>query len=47
LVNSKYYDDAGDYLAELKGALPEPCYNSPDINNKEFDTIILSEKHYG
>ena len=46
LVNSKYYDDDGDYPAELKGELPEPCYNSPDITNKEFDTIILSEEMY-
>lgn len=46
LVNSKYYDDDGDYPAELKGDLPEPCYNSPDITNKEFDTLILSEEMY-
>lgn len=47
LANSKYYDDDGDYPDELKGELPEPCYNSPDITNKEFDTIILSEEMYG
>ena len=46
LANSKYYDDDGDYPAELKGDLPEVCYNSPDINNKEFDTIILSDELY-
>ena len=46
LVNGKYYDDNGDYPAELKGDLPEPCYSSPDINNEEFDTIILSEEMY-
>ena len=46
LVNSKYYDDDGDYPSELKGDLPEPCYNPPNINNKEFDTIILSDEMY-
>ena len=46
LVNSEYYDDDGDYPAELKGDLPEPCYSPPDINNEEFDTVILSEEMY-
>jgi hypothetical protein len=46
LVNSKYYDDDGDYPSELKGDLPEPCHNPPNINNKEFDTIILSDEMY-
>jgi hypothetical protein len=46
LVNSKYYDDDGDYPSELKGDLPEPCYNPPNINDKEFDTIILSDEMY-
>jgi len=44
LVNSKYYDDDGVYPSELEGDLPELCYNSPDINNKEFDTILLSDE---
>ena len=46
LVNSKYYDDDGVYPSELEGDLPELCYNSPDINNKEFDTILLSDEIY-
>jgi hypothetical protein len=46
LVNSKYYDDDGDYPSELKGDLPEPCYNPPNINDPQFDTIILSEDMY-
>ena len=46
LVNSKYYDDDGVYPSELEGDLPELCYNSPDINNKEFDTILLSDEMY-
>ena len=44
LVNSEYYDDDGVYPSELD--LFELCYNSPDINNKEFDTIILSDELY-
>ena len=46
LVDNKFYDDDGDYPEELKGDLPEPCYNPPNINNKEFDTIILSDEMY-
>ena len=46
LVNGKYYDDDGDYPDELKGELPEPCYSSPNLNNKDFDTVILSEEMY-
>ena len=46
MVNGTYYDDDGDYPAELKGDLPEPCYSSPNINNEEFDTVILSEEMY-
>jgi hypothetical protein len=44
LVNSEYYDDDGVYPSELD--LFELCYNSPDINNKEFDTILLSDEMY-
>ena len=46
LVNSEYYDDDGDYPEELKGELPEPCHNPPNINNPEFDTIIIDEDMY-
>ena len=46
LVNSEYYDDDGDYGEELKGELPEPCHNPPNINNPEFDTIVIDEDMY-
>lgn len=46
LVNGDHYSDGGYYPDELKGDLPEPCYNSPNISNKEFDTIILSDEMY-
>jgi hypothetical protein len=46
LVNGEYYDDDGAYPSELKGDLPEPCHNPPNINDEEFDTIILSEDIY-
>jgi hypothetical protein len=46
LVNGEYYDDNGDYPESIKAELPEPCYNPPNINDEEFDTIILSEDMY-
>ena len=46
LVNGEYYDDDGDYGEELKGELPEPCHNPPNINNPEFDTIVIDEDMY-
>jgi hypothetical protein len=46
LVDGEYYDDDGDYPEELKGDLPEPCYNNPDINYGEFDTVIIREELY-
>jgi hypothetical protein len=46
LVDGEFYDDDGDYPEELKGELPEVCYNPPNINNQEFDTIIISEDMY-
>jgi hypothetical protein len=46
LVNGEYYDDNGDYPESIKAELPEPCYNPPNINDEEFDTIILSEDIY-
>lgn len=46
LADGKYYDDDGDYPDELKGELPEPCYDLPDITESRFDTIILSEEMY-
>ena len=46
LVNRQYYDDNGNYPQELKDELPEPCHNSPDISDEEFDLIVLSEEMY-
>ena len=46
LVNSDLYDDDGDYPEDLKGDLPEPCHNPPNINDREFDTIIVDEEMY-
>ena len=46
LVNGKLYDDDGDYSLDLKVDLPEPCHYSPDINNPEFDTIVIDEDMY-
>jgi len=46
LADSENYDDDGDYAEELKGELPEPCHNSPDISNPAFDTIIIDEEMY-
>jgi hypothetical protein len=44
LVDGEFYDDGGDYPEELKGELPEPCYNPPNIQYGEFDTIIIYEE---
>ena len=44
LVNGEYYDDDGDYPEELKGELPEPCHDVPDITESRFDTIWLEEE---
>ena len=46
LVDSEYYDDYGIYPDELSDDLPEPCHNSPDINEERFDTIVVSEDMY-
>jgi len=44
LVDSSKYDDDGDYPEELRGELPEPCYQSPDIRDPRFDTLIIPEE---
>jgi hypothetical protein len=44
LVDGEFYDDDGDYPEELKGELPEPCNNPPNIQYGEFDTIIIYEE---
>ena len=41
LVDSVNYDDDGDYPKELRDELPEVCYESPDIKNPDFDTIVF------
>jgi hypothetical protein len=46
LVDDENYDDDGDYPESIKAELPEPCYNPPNINDEEFDTIMLSEDMY-
>lgn len=46
LVNGKHYDDDGDYPEELKGDLPEPCYEQPDIHDPAFDTIVIGDDMY-
>ena len=46
LVDSEYYDDNGDYPEDLKGDLPEPCHNPPNINDRKFDTIVINEDMY-
>ena len=43
LIDSENYDNNGDYPEELKGELPELCYNQPDLYNPQFDTIIFYE----
>jgi hypothetical protein len=43
LVNIEYYNDYGDYPEDIKGDLPEPCYNRPDVKDENFDVIVLSE----
>lgn len=41
LVDSVKYDDDGDYPKELRDELPEVCYESPDLKNPDFDTIVF------
>ena len=44
LVDGENYNNDGDYPDEIKGDLPEPCYNSPDITESRFDTLWLEEE---
>ena len=41
LVDGNNYDDDGDYPKELRDELPEVCYESPDLKNPNFDTIVF------
>lgn len=40
LVDDDNYDNNGDYPKELRD-LPEACYESPDVRNPNFNTIIF------
>jgi hypothetical protein len=44
LVDSSKYDDDGDYPEELSDELPEPCYESPDLRDPRFDTIVIGDE---
>ena len=46
LVDSKFYDDDGDYPEEIKDELPEVCYYPPNIKDNSYDTIIIYEDLY-
>jgi len=46
LVDSEHYDDDHDYPEDIKGDLPEPCHNPPNIHDQKFDTIVISEDMY-
>jgi hypothetical protein len=41
LVDSENYEPNGDYPEELKGELPEVCYERPNIKDPRFDLIIF------
>ena len=43
LVDSDNYDLFGEYPEEITDELPEVCYESPDIKNPQFDTIVFYE----
>ena len=43
LVDSENYKHDSDYPEELKGDLPEPCYDRPNLKNPDFDLIIFYE----
>jgi hypothetical protein len=43
LVDSDNYDLFGEYPKEITDELPEVCYESPDIKNPQFDTIVFYE----
>ena len=33
-------------MSVISDDLPEPCHNSPDVNEDRFDTIVISEDMY-
>jgi hypothetical protein len=44
LVDGENYNNDGDYPEELKGELPEPCHDVPDITESRFDTLWLGDE---
>jgi hypothetical protein len=46
LVNGKYYDDDGDYPKDISEELPEVCEDRPNINDSDFETILITEDMY-
>jgi hypothetical protein len=43
LADSKNFDVYGDYTEDISDELPEVCYESPNIKNPQFDTIVFYE----
>jgi hypothetical protein len=43
LVEGEYYDTNGNYPKELSNDLPEPCYESADVRDLRFNTIVFYE----
>ena len=41
LVDGENYDNNGDYPNEISEDLPEVCYEFPNIENPDFNTIIF------
>ena len=46
MVDGEYYDDDGDYPESMTYELPEVCSEYPDINDSEFNTVIIKEELY-
>ena len=46
LVDGNNYDDDGDYPSDVSDDLPKVCEDRPDINDSEFDVIIIDEDMY-
>jgi hypothetical protein len=43
LVDGVKYDLLGNYPSKISDELPEVCYESPDIRNPKFNTIVFYE----
>lgn len=46
LVESKFYDDNGDYPKYLSDELPEECEEKPKIGERNFDTYIIENEDF-